>query len=79
MSTDFHHSCVLSTRDTKFVCLTRKEVTDFRMLGHTHVDSMSACSFKIAHIMGVHFRAGEWGKRPRCGSVVTTTRVCLYY
>ena len=28
-------------------------------------------AFKIAHVMGVHFSAGEWGSFPRCGSVVT--------
>ena len=78
MSTDFHHTCVLSSRDLKFSSLSHKEVTDLRMLGHTHVDCLSASGFKIAYIMGVHFRAGEWGRRPRCGSVITTTRVFLY-
>ena len=29
-------------------------------------------SFDIAVILGVHFKAGEWG-RTRCGSVVVTT------
>ena len=28
-------------------------------------------SYDIACVLGVHFRAGEWGKR-RCGSVFTT-------
>ena len=27
--------------------------------------------YAVAYILGVHFRAGEWGKSPRCGSVVT--------
>ena len=27
--------------------------------------------FDIAYILNVHFRAGEWGKRPWCGSVIT--------
>ena len=26
---------------------------------------------KIAYIMGTHFKAGEWGQSPRCGSVIT--------
>ena len=43
-----------------------------------HARRLSASGFKIAYIMGVHFRAGEWGRRPRCGSVITTTRVFLY-
>ena len=28
-------------------------------------------SYEIAYVLGVHFRAGEWGCR-RCGSVITT-------
>jgi hypothetical protein len=28
--------------------------------------------FKIADVLGVHFKAGEWGQR-RCGSVIVTT------
>jgi hypothetical protein len=35
------------------------------------VDCFSCCPYEIAHIMGVHFRAGEWGNIPRCGSVIT--------
>ena len=27
--------------------------------------------YKIAYVLGVHFKAGEWGKH-RCGSVITT-------
>jgi hypothetical protein len=34
-------------------------------------DMLSVSEFKVAYIMGVHFRAGEWGHRPRCGSVIT--------
>lgn len=28
-------------------------------------------SYKIAYVLGVHFKSGEWGRK-RCGSVVTT-------
>lgn len=70
---DCRHLCVLSSPDRKFQSLTRKEVIDFRMLGH-RVDCLSASAYKILHIMGVHFRAGEWNDSPRCGSVVTCTR-----
>ena len=28
-------------------------------------------SYEIAYVLGIHFRAGEWGCR-RCGSVITT-------
>ena len=31
-----------------------------------------ACrEYRIAYVLGVHFKAGEWG-RSRCGSVITT-------
>ena len=34
-------------------------------------DSMCKC-YKIAYVLGVHFKSGEWGEH-RCGSVITTT------
>lgn len=77
MTTDYHHSCVLSVPDRNFRGLTGKETTDLRMLGH-RVDCLSASAYNVAHIMGMHFRAGDWkdcrgsGGR-RCGSVVTCT------
>ena len=40
------------------------------MLGRT-VDQFDVECFAVAHIMGVHFRAREWEKYPRCGSVFT--------
>lgn len=73
VTTDYHHLCVLSFPDRHFQSLTRKEVTDFRMLGYK-VDCLSASAYRIAHIMGIHFRAGEWQNSPRCGSVITCTR-----
>ena len=44
-------------------------------------------SFKVAYVLGVHFRADEWGERRRgnrCGSVVTTvyggiSRYCIVH
>ena len=36
------------------------------------MDCLSVRSYAVCHVMGVHFRAGEWGnKRPRCGSIIT--------
>ncbi len=35
------------------------------------LDLMSVSQFPIAYIFGKHFKSGEWGKRPRCGSVMT--------
>ena len=66
---DMHHQCVLSFPDSKWRP-SRKVVADLRMHGIT-VDRTVVSGFKIAHIMGIHFRAGEWGCFPRCGSVFT--------
>lgn len=66
-------SCVLSCQDAKFQGPAREEVRDLRYLGYV-VDFSSISAYKVAHIMGVHFRAGEWNQRPRCGSVVTCVR-----
>ena len=66
-------SFVLSCQDPKFQGPAREEVRDLRYLGYV-VDFSSISAYKVAHIMGVHFRAGEWNQRPRCGSVVTCVR-----
>ena len=70
ISRDPHHLCVLSC--PKGWHATKTEIDDLSilMLGHT-VDQFDVQSFAIAQIMGVHFRAREWEKYPRCGSVVT--------
>ena len=67
---DPHHNCFLSQPDIRFDCPTRKEISDLRQLG-VAADCLSMAAFKAAHIMGVHFSAGErvWGQR--CGSVFT--------
>ena len=50
-----------------------KELTALRLLGETNF-GVTVRSFDAARILGVHFKAREWGKQ-RCGSVfVTTTR-----
>ena len=46
-----------------------REKGDLEILGITSTDRCQA--FKVAHILGIHFRSGEWGSR-RCGSVITT-------
>ena len=68
VTTDRHHRCVLSLPQDHV--LTRNELADLRLLG-VQVDAFGVTAYSIAHIMGVHFRAGEWLQRPRCGSVVT--------
>ena len=66
---DPHHQCYLSLPDRKWRP-SREVIADLRMLGCV-VDRSSVTAYKIAHVMGIHFRAGEWGCFPRCGSVFT--------
>lgn len=49
---------------------TDEEVGSLRALGVHVRDRLSISEFRVAHILGKHFRAGEWGSY-RCGSVVT--------
>ena len=41
------------------------------MAGSRFYDAFDLCVYNVAWIMGRHFRAGEWGAYPRCGSVIT--------
>ena len=49
---------------------TDMELGSLRALGVNILDHLAVSEFKVAHILGKHFRAGEWGSY-RCGSVVT--------
>ena len=69
ISADPLHRCVLSSA-CKAVFPTSLELADLRLLGCC-VDGLSVSAYKICHVLGQHFRAGEWGCHPRCGSVVT--------
>ena len=64
-------TCYLSqqSKHRGFYMLSRREKFDLGMLGVTSTDDVR--SFDIAFVLGVHFRAGEWGQE-RCGSVITT-------
>ena len=64
------HTCFLSQR-LKHVTLNRREIGDLRMLGCEFEDALSIDVFSTAHILGVHFHAGQWGKHPTCSSVFT--------
>ena len=64
------HNCVLSSRDLEY-CVTCEDLAGLRMCGAVIRDSVAVKAFKIAKILGRHFRAGEWMQRPRCGSVIT--------
>ena len=59
--------------------LSQRERRDMEELGTTSFDDLQA--FKVATVLGVHFRTGGWG-RHRCGSVITTiyrgvSRYCI--
>ena len=65
------HRCVLSTPFKGHTSVTDDEISDLRMLGCS-LDGLDVTAYKIAFVLGQHFRAGEWGSdSPRCGSVVT--------
>ena len=57
-------------RGKRDAVLTPDELGDLRILGADVEDHLSVTVYNIAHILGKHFRAGEWGQR-RCGSVIT--------
>lgn len=63
------HACVLWGSPSDWGP-TSDELSDLRMKG-CDVDILSVNSYEIAYILNVHFKAGEWGKRPWCGSVIT--------
>ena len=65
----FHHTCSLRLKQ-KFVGPTWKELADLRILG-VGTDALSINIYSIANILGRHFKGGEWGKHPFCGSVIT--------
>ena len=46
------------------------EIGSLRVLGVVIEDVLAIMEFKVAYILGKHFKAGEWGNY-RCGSVVT--------
>ena len=46
------------------------ELADLHFLG-VYGDCLCFTQCQIAYILGIHFRAGEWGQIPVCGSVFT--------
>ena len=64
------HQCLLSFPTHAVV--TEKEINDLWYHCNSRVvDHYAVVGYKVAHIMTVHFRAGEWPHHPRCGSVIT--------
>ena len=70
-----YHICSLSSpSSTKSQSpINDLEIGSLRVLGVNVEDILSFVEYKVAHILGKHFRAGEWGQY-RCGSVVTCVR-----
>ena len=71
-------TCTLSVR-VRCYDFSDKEKRDMQFLGVTSFRGYKV--FKVAKILGVHFRCGEWGCQ-RCGSVITTvyrgiSRYCI--
>jgi hypothetical protein len=50
---------------------TQLELGSLRMMDVDVEDHLSIQEFKVAHVLGKHFRSGEWGSPFRCGSVIT--------
>ena len=68
--TNNYHNCVLSSMNVRdHVCV--KDFEDLLIIGCPTRDPDDLSVYRIANIMDKHFRAGEWGMHPRCGSVIT--------
>ena len=71
VESSFNHNCVVKkSSKIKGYVPSHLEISGLARAG-CNVNEIVVHAFKIAHIMGVHFSAGEWGSFPRCGSVVT--------
>ena len=64
------HTCVLSEESSR-VRVTQDEFNDLMHIGCPVNDVFDVSVCNIARIMNKHFRSGEWGCYPRCGSVFT--------
>ena len=64
------HTCFLKQR-FNHVRFSRRELGDLRMTGCVVQDELSIDGYSVASILGVKFRAGQWGRNPTCSSVFT--------
>ena len=64
------HNCSLSCRSPR-ASVTVEEFRELQSVGAPvrHMDEVTV--YNVTMILNKHFRAGEWGMSPRCGSVVT--------
>ena len=63
------HLCFLWGTPKHYVP-TENEIGDFSLSG-VEVDFLNLTEFPVAYILNRHFKAGEWGQHPWCGSVIT--------
>lgn len=63
------HTCFLKQQTRRRV--SRREIGDLQMIGCPVQGEVSIKTFSVACILGVHFRAGQWGRHPTCSSVFT--------
>lgn len=64
------HICVLSSRNV-YDSVGVKDFEDLLTIGCLVRDPDELSVYRIGKIMDKHFKAGEWGMSPRCGSVIT--------
>ena len=64
------HTCLLKQK-MKHTRFSHQEIADLRMCGCPLRDALFIDAYSTAYILGVHFRAGQWGRHPTCSSVFT--------
>ena len=64
------HRCIVTGKEIKSYIPTARELEGLARLVAGPMTPHDVHAFPIARIMGVHFRAGEWGLK-KCGSVIT--------
>ena len=70
LPSQMYHRCYLAMPTSQDSTTNALEFGSLRVLGVAIDDVLAITEFKVAYILGKHFRAGEWGNY-RCGSVVT--------
>jgi hypothetical protein len=71
-SRDFVHQCFLKVKvSNDRDIITDAEFFDLLSIGCPIRDRDELTVYDIGMILNKHFRSGEWGMHPRCGSVVT--------
>ena len=64
------HICILSAKKV-YDSVSDKDFEDLLVIGCPVREPDELSVYGIGMILGKHFKAGEWGMHPRCGSVIT--------